>query len=127
MENQNKIFQRRTLSCLYPTFSWSFFKDRDVLFACNIYFCHRPRGIIHTPFISCRTQSIEKKINIMTIMMKTIKKRLNLYTKYTLMSWGILFIFRMYLFSLLLQVPCNLHNTLAWRSKLSILTTSVLV
>jgi hypothetical protein len=27
-------------------------------------------------------------INIMTIMMKTIKKRLNLYTKNILMGWG---------------------------------------
>jgi hypothetical protein len=27
-------------------------------------------------------------INIMTIMMKTITKRLNVYTKYILMGWG---------------------------------------
>jgi hypothetical protein len=36
----------------------------------------------HTPlFASCGTQ-FREIINVMTIMMKTIKKHLNLYTKY---------------------------------------------
>ena len=56
-------------------------------------------------------------------MMKTIKKRLNLYTKNILISWGsCLFLEFTFFF---LQVTYNLHSTLAWKGKLSILTTCV--
>ena len=57
-------------------------------------------------------------------MMKTIKKRLNLYTINILIGWGsCLFLeFTFVFFTSNIQSPCN---TLAWKGKLSILTTCV--
>ena len=90
MENQNKIHKPRTLSCQYQHFRDLFFKDRDVWFACSIYFCHRHRWIRHHHPLFCKLWNTiyREIINIRTIMMKTIKKRLNLYTKNILIGWG---------------------------------------
>jgi hypothetical protein len=41
-----------------------------------------------TPFSKLWNTIYREIINIMTIMMKTFKKRLNLYTKNILMGWG---------------------------------------
>jgi len=62
-------------------------------------------------------------INIMTIMMKTIKRRLHVYTKYIFMCWGFcLFLEFTFVF---FTSDIHLHNTLVWKGKLSILTTCV--
>ena len=42
----------------------------------------------HPLFCKLWKSIYREKINILTIMMKTIKKRLNLYTKNILMGWG---------------------------------------
>ena len=62
-----------------------FFKDRDVWFACSIYYCHRHRWIRHQHPLFCKLWNTiyREIINIMTIMMKTIKKTFeSLYKKY---------------------------------------------
>jgi hypothetical protein len=91
MENQNKIHKPRTLIMLIPTFSWSFLLRLRCLICMQYLFCHRHRWIRHhhPPFFCKLWNTFYREIiNIMTIMMKTIKKRLNLYTKNILMGWG---------------------------------------
>jgi hypothetical protein len=56
-------------------------------------------------------------------MMKTIKKRLNHYTKKYVDGLGSCLFLEFTFVSL--QVTYNLHNTLAWKGKLSILKTCV--
>jgi hypothetical protein len=55
------------------------------------YFLYKVTGESDTttPFFCKLWNTIYREIiNIMTIMMKTIKERLNLYTKNILMGWG---------------------------------------
>ena len=58
----------------------------------------------------------------MTIMMKTIKKRLNHNTKYILLVSCLFLEFTFVFFTNDIQSP---YNTLAWEGKLSILSTCV--
>ena len=91
MENQNKIHKPRTLSCQYQHFRDLFFL-RSRCLICMQYLFLPQTQVNQTPpppfFASCGTQIYREIINIRTIMMKTIKKRLNLYTKNILIGWG---------------------------------------
>jgi len=69
------------------------------------------------PLFSCKLWNTiyREIIIIMTIMMKTIKKRLNLYTKYIFMGWGPVYFLNLHLFSL--QVTCNTTYITPWLRK----------
>jgi len=90
MENQNKIHKPRTLSCQYQHFRDLFFKiEMFDLHAVSIFATGTGESVTTTPFFCKLWNTIYREIiNIRTIMMKTIKKRLNLYTKNILIGWG---------------------------------------
>ena len=90
MENQNKIHRPRTLSCQYQHFRDLIFKiEMFDLHAVSIFATGTCESDTTTPFFCKLWNTIHREIiNIMTIMMKTIQKPLNLNTKYILMGWG---------------------------------------
>ena len=91
MENQNKIHKPRTLSCQYQHFRDLFFFKIEMfdLHAVSIFATDTGESDTHPLFFCKLWNTIYREIiNIRTIMMKTIKKRLNLYTKNILIGWG---------------------------------------
>ena len=73
-----------------PTFSWSSFLRSRCLICMQYLFLPQAQVNQTPPPLFCKLWNTIYRgiINIRTIMMKTINKRLNLYTKNILIGWG---------------------------------------